>query len=204
MTFAGYVADVEIDDYLAASDVCLCMRWPTSRETSASWLRCLAAGKPTISTDLVHTADVPTLDPRNWSVLDARLKSRPTEQKLPTEELLTEPEPHAEPIGPVGVSIDILDEDHSLKLAMRRLVDRRTASRRCLGRMRGRSGPKDSGWSEWWRDTSVAIARALQTSRTGPDARATLPQHLRASGAERAESLVKEILGSEYHLRDAD
>src|SRR5688572_21170527 len=69
VTFAGYLADEAIDDYLLASDVCLCMRWPTSRETSASWLRCLAAGKPTISTDLVHTVDVPTLDPRNWSVL---------------------------------------------------------------------------------------------------------------------------------------
>ena len=78
VTFAGYLADEEIDDYLAASDVCLCMRWPTSRETSASWLRCLAAGKPTISTDLVHTVDVPTLDPRNWSVL-AGLKAGTTD-----------------------------------------------------------------------------------------------------------------------------
>jgi hypothetical protein len=31
-----------------------------------------------------------------------------------------------------------------------------------------------------------------------------LPEHLRTTGAEHAESLVKEILGSEYHLRDAD
>ncbi len=114
VTFAGYLADDEIDDYLAASDVCLCMRWPTSRETSASWLRCLAAGKPTISTDLVHTVDVPTLDPRDWSVLDARLKSRPTDTKSVG--------PVAKSAGPVGVSIDILDEDHSLKLAVRRLA----------------------------------------------------------------------------------
>ena len=69
VTISGYVSDDEIDNYVAASDVCLCMRWPTSRETSASWLRCQAAGKPTISTDLVHTGDIPTLDPRNWSVL---------------------------------------------------------------------------------------------------------------------------------------
>ena len=47
VSVAGYVADDEIDDYIAAADVCLCMRWPTSRETSASWLRCLAAGRPT-------------------------------------------------------------------------------------------------------------------------------------------------------------
>ena len=81
VTFSGYLADEDIDDYLAASDVCLCMRWPTSRETSASWLRCLAAGKPTISTDLVHTVDIPTLDPRNWSVL-AGLKAGTTEEGL--------------------------------------------------------------------------------------------------------------------------
>ncbi len=77
ITFTGYLGDEEIDDYLAASDVCLCMRWPTSRETSASWLRSLAAGKPTISTDLVHTVDVPTLDPRNWSVLSAVARHDP-------------------------------------------------------------------------------------------------------------------------------
>jgi hypothetical protein len=28
--------------------------------------------------------------------------------------------------------------------------------------------------------------------------------HLRSSGTEHAESLVKEIMGPEYHLRDAD
>ena len=49
VTILGLYDDAEIGDYLAASDVGLCMRWPTSA-TSASWLRCLAAGKPTIST----------------------------------------------------------------------------------------------------------------------------------------------------------
>ncbi len=205
VTFAGYVADEEIDDYLAASDVCLCMRWPTSRETSASWLRCLAAGKPTISTDLVHTADVPTLDPRNWSVLDARPKARLTEQKpLTGQEPLTESEPEPESLaGPVGVSIDILDEDHSLKLAMRRLAtDERLremlgSNARALWSERFRLERMVAGYHE-------AIARALQMNRTGPETRATLPRHLRSSGTEHAESLVKEILGSEYHLRDAD
>ena len=40
----------------AAADICACLRWPTNRETSASWLRCLAAGRPTIVTDLAHLA----------------------------------------------------------------------------------------------------------------------------------------------------
>ena len=55
----GYVADEAVGAYLAAADVCLCLRWPTALETSASWLRCLAAARATVLTDLAHTADVP-------------------------------------------------------------------------------------------------------------------------------------------------
>ncbi len=180
VTIAGYVDDEEMEDYLAASDVCLCMRWPTSRETSASWLRCLAAGKPTISTDLVHTVDIPTLDPRNWSVLD-----RKTEAK------------------PVGVSIDILDEDHSLKLAIRRLATdeklRTTLgiNARALWAERFHLEGMAAGYER-------AIDHALKTPAAGVGGRERLPLHLRSSGTEHAESLVREIIGPEYHLRDAD
>jgi glycosyltransferase involved in cell wall biosynthesis len=55
----GYVPDASVDAYLAAADVCLCLRWPTALETSASWLRCLAAARPTLVSDLAHLADVP-------------------------------------------------------------------------------------------------------------------------------------------------
>jgi glycosyltransferase involved in cell wall biosynthesis len=55
----GHVADEAIGDYLAAADACLCLRWPTAQETSASWLRCLAAGRPTVITDLAHLVDTP-------------------------------------------------------------------------------------------------------------------------------------------------
>jgi glycosyltransferase involved in cell wall biosynthesis len=66
----GHVADDSIGEYLAASDVCLCLRWPTALETSASWLRCLAAGRPTVISDLAHLVDVPAqvaarVDPTN-------------------------------------------------------------------------------------------------------------------------------------------
>ena len=105
----GYVADEDLPRYLADADVCLCLRWPTARETSASWLRCLAAGKPTIVTDLTHLVDVPTLDPRSWTLLHARADAASVE-KAPTN------------ADAVAVSIDILDEDHSLELAMRRLA----------------------------------------------------------------------------------
>ena len=69
VTLTGYLdTDESLTDHLAACDVTLNLRWPTARETSGPWLRALAAGKPTIVTDLVHLADVPSLDPRTWTV----------------------------------------------------------------------------------------------------------------------------------------
>jgi glycosyltransferase involved in cell wall biosynthesis len=55
----GFVGRDALAGYLAAADVCLCLRWPTARETSASWLQCLSASKPTIISDLAHTVDIP-------------------------------------------------------------------------------------------------------------------------------------------------
>src|SRR3954466_11785135 len=55
----GYIADAAIGDYLAAADACLCLRWPTALESSASWLQCLAAGRPTGISDLAHLVDIP-------------------------------------------------------------------------------------------------------------------------------------------------
>lgn len=200
VTHAGYLPDEAIDDYLAASDVCLCMRWPTSRETSASWLRCMAAGKPTIFTDLAHTVDVASLDPRNWSVLAGLKAGTATDVAGNTSD--TSGDRRGEEARPVGVSIDILDEDHSLKLAIRRLA--------ADGRLRAVLGA--NAQALWKRRFSLAgmvagylrvIARSLSGRASGPGIEA-LPSHLRSTGAEYAEALVKEISGSEYHLRDAD
>ncbi len=94
----GHVADEAIGSQLAAADVCLCLRWPTAQETSASWLRCLASARPTVISDLAHLVDIPTLDPR-----DRRASPRSAD--------------------PVAIAIDLLDEDASLLLAMRRLAD---------------------------------------------------------------------------------
>ena len=94
---AGYVPDEAIGDYLAASDACLCLRWPTALESSASWLQCLAAGRATVISDLAHLVDIPTLDPRQRQV------------------------PPGAP--PVALRVDLLDEDNALQVAMRTLVD---------------------------------------------------------------------------------
>jgi glycosyltransferase involved in cell wall biosynthesis len=179
---AGFVADADVDDYLAASDVCLCMRWPSSRETSASWLRCLAAGRPTITTDLAHTVDIPTLDPRDWSVLEARLKPRATDW---------EPRGSEQEVGPAGVSIDILDEDHSLQLAMRRLATdaglRATLSdnARTLWRERFDLDRMVSAYRD-------VISRALSSPSPHGLTRPPLPVHLLQDGTEHAERLLRE------------
>jgi glycosyltransferase involved in cell wall biosynthesis len=94
----GHVPDEAIGSHLAAADVCLCLRWPTAQETSASWLRCLAAARPTVVSDLANLVDVPTIDPRGWRTSPQGAEA-------------------------VAVRIDLMDEDSSLLLAMRRLAD---------------------------------------------------------------------------------
>jgi glycosyltransferase involved in cell wall biosynthesis len=92
----GYVDDRRVADYFAAADACLCLRWPTAGETSSSWIRALAAGRPTVITKLAHLADVPTLDAAT---------SRPSHASL----------------APVALSVDLLDEDAGLLAAMSKL-----------------------------------------------------------------------------------
>jgi glycosyltransferase involved in cell wall biosynthesis len=93
----GYIPDQAIGEYLAASDACLCLRWPTALETSASWVQCLAAARPTVITDLAHLVDIPSLDPRSRRASHASVQ-------------------------PVAIAVDLVDEDESLRLAMRALT----------------------------------------------------------------------------------
>ena len=93
----------EFDEWIAAVDVSLNLRWPTALETSGPWLRALAAARPTVIVDLAHLSHVPALDPRTWQLqgpVTGRRQAGP----------------------PIAVAIDILDEDHSLRLAMARLA----------------------------------------------------------------------------------
>ncbi len=175
VTLTGYLdTDRDLTDHLAACDVSLNLRWPTARETSGPWLRALAAGRPTIITDLVHLGDVPSLDPRTWKVREA-------------------PQPPASSLQPpVCVAIDILDEDHSLRLAMRRL-----ASDRALRDELGRAA------REWWaREHSVEAMvedyeRVMQQAacpEPGRGARpapgVTLPAHMRNAGDRTLRALL--------------
>jgi glycosyltransferase involved in cell wall biosynthesis len=109
----GYVDETELTDYIASVDVSLNLRWPTARETSGPWLRALAAGKATVITGLVHLTGFASLDPRTWGVNGL------WELGVGLWEGL---KPNAQRPTPICVAVDILDEDHSLRLAMRRLA----------------------------------------------------------------------------------
>lgn len=55
----GAVDAATFETLLAAADVCVNLRWPTGGETSASLLRMLAAGRPTLVTNAGSFAEVP-------------------------------------------------------------------------------------------------------------------------------------------------
>jgi glycosyltransferase involved in cell wall biosynthesis len=155
----GYLeSDDELTDHVIACDVSLNLRWPTARETSGPWLLALAAGRPTIVTDLVQMSDVPSMDPRTWK---------------------------ANVEAPVCVAIDILDEDHSLLLAMSRLA-RDGGLRMQLGRAA----------REWWRRThSVEVmvedyVQLIGEAAALPPSVVELPEHLRADGTRTLRALA--------------
>jgi len=145
----GYLeTDEELTDHLAACDVSLNLRWPTAGETSGAWLRALAAGVATVITDLAHLGDVPSLDPRTWTkneeVGACGLGLGDRGSGLGSSVPQT---PNPKPQAPACIAIDILDEDHSLRVAMRRLaqdVDLRDA----LGR---------AGQAWWLREHSLEV-----------------------------------------------
>lgn len=192
VTQTGYVDDEDLDGWIEAADVCLCLRWPTSRETSASWLRCLAAGKATIVTDLAHTLDVPTLDPRTWEAQHASVRGADV-SAAPAR------------AAAVAVAIDILDEDHSLGLAMRRLAA---------------DGPLREGLGAnaraWWEDHHtlahmeadyLAAIDAARARPAVPVGRASLPPHLLDEADATLSALAAEMglegLGSDLEFQRA-
>jgi hypothetical protein len=114
--------------------------------------------------DLAHLADVPALDPRTWSS-------------------------HAAPgVAPVAVALDILDEDHSLRLAMRRLaVD--ADLRETLGA---------AARAYWTREHSqdamlTDYRRVLALASSRPPPRPDLPAHLRGDESGLVERLLDHV-----------
>jgi glycosyltransferase involved in cell wall biosynthesis len=170
LVMPGYVSEAELPAFLAASDVIASLRWPSARETSASWLRALAAGRPTIITELAQQVEVPTLDPRSWTVVHA--------------------EPTLETPAPIAVGIDILDEQHSLTLALKRLVSDDGLRRRIGDAARG-----------WWTSRHTVGQMASRYEHLLVEAAAIappeieLPRHLRPDPGAFAQTLLHAMPG---------
>jgi glycosyltransferase involved in cell wall biosynthesis len=171
VTITGYLeTESELTDCLASCDVSVNLRWPTAREMSGPWLRALAAGLPTIIIDLAHLADVPSLDPRTWKIRTA----------------IDHTDPGSRIPDPVTVAIDILDEDHSLRLAMRRLASDAT--------LRAKVGA--AGLRYWEREHSMPrmiedYRRVIAAAAARPAPAVALPAHL----VTNADRLLNRLLG---------
>jgi glycosyltransferase involved in cell wall biosynthesis len=176
VTLTGYLAtDEAFTASIAACDVALNLRWPTAREVSGPWLRCLAAGKPTVIVDLAHLTDVPTLDPRSWqpNVVSSRASL----------EVLGEVSGAS---TPCAVAIDILDEDHSLRLAMRRLGTDPLA-RATLGRAAHAYWHRSHSIDAMLADYRQLIADAVRHPTSPPP----LPPHLLDDARDTLERLME-------------
>jgi hypothetical protein len=195
VTLTGYLeSDEALTDHLAACDVSLNLRWPTARETSGPWLRALAAARATIVTDLAHRADLPSLDPRTWALSDGRwpmADGRPiTDDRQPPIDRHTSAIAHRSAKPPhrsaaVAIAIDILDEDHSLRLAMRRLATDPA--------LRVELGAAARAW--WEREHTPALMaddyeRLIEMAIARPSVQASLPAHMQDDGLRRARALL--------------
>jgi glycosyltransferase involved in cell wall biosynthesis len=139
--FRQNLDDLAFDQALAAVDISLNLRWPSVLETSGPWLRAMAAGRATIVTDLAHQSHVPSLDPRTWQSIHP---------------------------DPVTIAVDLLDEAHSLGLALRRLVTD-TAFRHRLGRAARRYWEKTHTFTRMRDEYLALMDRAVRHVRPVPD-----------------------------------
>jgi len=161
--------DDEFNAAIAAADVSLNLRWPTALETSGPLVLSLALSRATVIVDLAHQQHIPVLDPRTWR------------RHAPCEDVSPEADAEA-----VAVAIDILDEAHSLRLAMRRLAADRPL-REMLGRNARRFWEREHTVERMTGDYERVMAQALQQ----PIPVADLPAHLRPDPAMFARQVVQ-------------
>jgi glycosyltransferase involved in cell wall biosynthesis len=181
VTITGWTDDDAFDREIRAADVCLCLRWPTNREASGPWLRALAAGKPTVINDLAHLVDLPTLDPRTWEVQVAAPAAADALRVWRRAEA-------------IAVAVDLLDEDHSLAIAMRRLALDATL-RAELGAAARRHWAAGHTIGHMAADYERAIEAAAAVAPAADSARwgRPLPAHVTADHSVHARRLAAEV-----------
>lgn len=147
----GFVPDAELPAHLALADICACLRWPTNGETSASWLRAIAAGRPTIITDLSHQPELPVVDPRSWQPLGRAGEA------------------------PIALAVTVLDEAHALRCAVEGLARSRERRTRL-----GEAARRYWEAHHTLETMAEAYARLLVRAAERPVPTVTLPAHLAA------------------------
>jgi glycosyltransferase involved in cell wall biosynthesis len=159
VTLTGYVPDEELDAWHQVPDACLCLRWPTGGETSATWLRCLAAGKPPVVSGLRQHLEVPALDARTGAILGS-LPGEPAARSWHEA---------------VCVSVDLVEEREALCQALRRLAES-PELRRTLGANARRYWERHQRLPHAAADYEAAIRVAL--GRVPTESAERLPPHL--------------------------
>ena len=151
---------------IQTADVVLMLRGPGLGDALSFALAAMGCGKPVVVLETETSAHWPLLDPQTWQ---PRGMNR---------------------VSPLGVSVDVRDEEHSLMLAIHRLAIDRA--------LRARLG--DAGRT-WWLGHG-ATGHAVQAWGRVPDEAVTLdrpprpagwPAHLSPDGAEPARRLLAEF-----------
>ena len=164
VTLPGAAGDASSPESLAGADVCVALQERSGAVTD-SWLRCLAAARPTVVSARARLADVPLLDPRSGRNL------------------------HGGSDEDVAVGIDPRHEEETLWLAMRRLaVDgdlRRTLGASARSWWQARSG-RQAQMVDDYRRVLHEVAREPAAEAGSP------PAHMRSDGMELARRIADE------------
>ena len=172
----GYVDNGDLPALLAASDAALCLRWPSARETSAAWVECIAAGLPTLVSDLTHLVHLPTVEPDGWTPRGGLRGRTPGSDSGG---------PQAEP---VAVTIDVLDEDRQVSRTLQRLITDATW-RGALGRAARQHYERHHTIARMTDD----YIRVTGIAASMPVPVADLPSHLRPDPLGLARAIAAEI-----------